>query len=133
MIVKMPESLESRFRSAEKLAKQSKDRSLFDMGLAGVGLAGFFADFYYVNQKYFQYINLAEEIQKGEVDPNLMSPLGQEAVMASMGMVGFMAFTGVCIIAALYRGYQFSRHFGEGTRLMREMEKESKRPPRLRP
>lgn len=132
MIVKFPESLESRFHKAEELAKQSRERSLFNIGLAGVGLAGFLADFYYINQKYFQYINLPEEIQKGQVDPNLMSPLGQEAVFASIGIEGFMVFMGACLAGALYRGFQFSRHYEEGTRLMREIEKESKRPPTLR-
>ena len=117
---KTPERLQSRFELAERSAKQSMERAAFNMGLVVVGVIGFITDFSYVNQKYFQYINLTEEIQRGVVDQNLMSPLGQEAVIASIGMEGFMVFTGACLVAALYRGLQFGRHYGEGTRLMKE-------------
>ncbi len=100
--------------------QQSMERAFFNMGLMAVGIIGFLTDMTYVSQKYYPLSKSLGEIQQGQLDPYT-----EEALLASTGMVGFLLFCGVSLLAVGYRTYQYHRFQGD-------IEKQSKRPPTLR-
>lgn len=133
MSQRTPENIESRYQQAKRLTQQSSERYLFNMGLTAVGLAGFFANMAIVSETYYQNLESKsnEEIIR-EIEQDQLDPYTQEALVASMGIIGFEVFCAVGVIATGYRAYQYSKYSREADRLLKHMEIQSKRSPTLK-
>lgn len=121
---------ELRYQQVQKFAQQSMERAFFNMGMTGVGIAGFFTDMAYVGQKYYPLPLSLQELQ--QMDPNTLNPQVQEALVASMGMAGFLLFWVVGVAAVGYRVYEYIKFSREADLLSHpDIENKSKRPPTL--
>lgn len=120
-----PENLEARYHRIQKLARGSHDMYLFFLGMTAVGTVGFAINSAYVVEKYFPLISI-EEVQQG-----IVNPATEAAAMASIGPVAFLTFTVAALIANGYYSFRTARYEREERRLLKEIEKQSKRPPTL--
>lgn len=121
-----PEILESRYQRAQSLARQSWDRARLYMAFAGAGVVGIIVTAAYVSEKYYPLNNTLEEIQRGQI-----SPATETALWASMGVVTFEVFSVASVLAAGYNAIRHVKYNRESNKLLKEMERQSKRPPTL--
>lgn len=131
-MAKTPESIESRYQTAKTSAKKSMERAYFNAGLTIVGLAGFFADMAIVSQTYYVNVDKSNEQIIREIEEDRLDSYTQEALIASISIVGFEAFSAASAIAGLGRAFQSNIYSREASKLQKGIEAQSKRPPSLR-
>ena len=121
-----PESIESRYQRVRRLTDYHDGRRLLFMVTTGIGIVGTFLSAAYVSEKYYPITNTLEEIQQGQIDSYT-----QTALWASLGVLGFELFSVLSVLAVGYHTYRCFRYERETNRLLKEMERQSKRPPTL--